>query len=417
MLLAGVGIPTPPTSDALQPTDLRNPAAYRGALHRELVLRRPGQYPRRWLANRLGVSRWSCRRYETEQSIAVQPMYQQLQVTWTNFESLLPAAADDAPAGLFLETSDGKRYPPLRPIAMRLLSARIEVVCKRQSSNHYSPMVATRRNSDANESATEAVGIPTPTSQQQKPSEFRRLLYTANSGSYDEQSAQDKPVGIPTPQSSTNQSAGQVSSHSHIATSNYKQHFFYCMSCLKTTISDTAPVTCKRCGGGGFEQLAENIWQDVEALKQWWQHEWRRRHPHASHRATPLVGQVRRRNYDANNVHKRQPLADATADPTAIQAHQRVFNLSLQTARKLVRMCGAGLVERGLDVLEKRNNIRNPAGFLISWLKSEYLFCYKDSVSLRLSPASSQANAESWRQEMADSPYVSFLANADEFEA
>ena len=53
-------------ADQLNQDDLASPAMYRRALHRELIKRRPGQYARYWLAKRLGISVWTCRRYEGE---------------------------------------------------------------------------------------------------------------------------------------------------------------------------------------------------------------------------------------------------------------------------------------------------------------------------------------------------------------
>ena len=63
-------------SDPLLARDLRSPRAYRCALHRALIERRPGRYSRRWLGERLGVSIWTSRRYDRRAGLYVQARYQ-----------------------------------------------------------------------------------------------------------------------------------------------------------------------------------------------------------------------------------------------------------------------------------------------------------------------------------------------------
>ena len=64
-------------SDPLLARDLRSPRAYRCALHRALIERRPGRYSRRWLGERLGVSIWTSRRYDSARgTLSVQARYQ-----------------------------------------------------------------------------------------------------------------------------------------------------------------------------------------------------------------------------------------------------------------------------------------------------------------------------------------------------
>lgn len=120
--------------DNLQPEDLKSLASYRAALHAALIRRAPGKYPRNWQAQRLGVSKASCRRYEKRTGIRVQPTFQTWAVTWGNMERIFP---DQPEMGHFLEDDKGKRYPPLRVIARRLLAQGKRLLFKSQDANHY----------------------------------------------------------------------------------------------------------------------------------------------------------------------------------------------------------------------------------------------------------------------------------------
>jgi len=56
------------SSDVVATTDFLSVRTYRQALHKQLLERRPGHYTRTWLGARLGVSRWTTRRYGQPQT-------------------------------------------------------------------------------------------------------------------------------------------------------------------------------------------------------------------------------------------------------------------------------------------------------------------------------------------------------------
>jgi hypothetical protein len=121
--------------DTLQREDLAGGRAYRAALHVALIRRAPGQYPRVWQAARLGISEESCRRYEREAGIIVQPVYcAQFEVNWRTLERVAP---DEPMMGHFLQDEGGKRYPPLRALAARLLALGRRLIYYTQDANHY----------------------------------------------------------------------------------------------------------------------------------------------------------------------------------------------------------------------------------------------------------------------------------------
>jgi hypothetical protein len=124
----------PSGSDTVTEVDLKTASGYRQALHREYIKRRPGQYPRSWLAQRLGVSICTEQRYNLAAEIHVQARYDSVLISWSN----LNAIADFEVAGTFLQDERGKRYPAKQAIAAHLLAQRHTVLYRRQRTNHYS---------------------------------------------------------------------------------------------------------------------------------------------------------------------------------------------------------------------------------------------------------------------------------------
>ena len=128
----------PTDSDSLNRDDLRASRRLRVALHRALIARRPGMYSRRYLASRLGVTVRTLQTYHRDAGVKVQPMYLEQVVGWHNLDTLLVTDRADVPAGrLFLADERGKRYPPLRPLAMRLLGQGRALKLVRQDVNYY----------------------------------------------------------------------------------------------------------------------------------------------------------------------------------------------------------------------------------------------------------------------------------------
>jgi hypothetical protein len=121
-------------SDNLTEGDIRSPRRYRQALHREYIRRRPGQYPRSWLASRLGVSISTEKRYNLALPIQVQPRYNERHISWWNLNEI-PAGFEIA--GTYLMDETGKRYPARQEIATHLLAQRHTVIYRRQLTNFY----------------------------------------------------------------------------------------------------------------------------------------------------------------------------------------------------------------------------------------------------------------------------------------
>jgi hypothetical protein len=121
-------------SDALTEDDLVSAKHTRMAAHREFIRRRPGMYPRRFLARRLGVSPDTLDAYNHEVPIQVRHCYFEKAISWSNLDEIPLALAVE---GLFLEDETGKRYPARREIARKLLARKRNVRLKRQDINFY----------------------------------------------------------------------------------------------------------------------------------------------------------------------------------------------------------------------------------------------------------------------------------------
>ncbi|MBL8066342.1 MAG: bifunctional DNA primase/polymerase [Chthonomonadaceae bacterium] len=128
--------------DPLGMDDLSSAKKTRLAAHRAFLQRRPGQYPRRWLAARLGISACTTRRYDRALGVHVKTMFHEQTVTWATLNRVPDFRLD----GTFLQDENGKRYPALRDLAARLLNSGHSLTYCRQDANFYSldpPQVVT----------------------------------------------------------------------------------------------------------------------------------------------------------------------------------------------------------------------------------------------------------------------------------
>ncbi len=386
----------PSGSDEIKPQELANPRAYRQALHERLLERRPGAYPRAWLSKRLGISRWTTRRYETALDIQVRPTYAEQVLSWA-MAGTLPEDQRDSAFGVFIQTVDGKRYPALRGIALRLLKQGNLVLLKHQQVNRY-------------EVKHPSVGIPT------LESEWATILRQDQSTYIHQSPPSVDSVGIPTP--ALDQHTGHIAAFNPtqetrtasldqpqnqfsvgIPTPNLEPTFWICPHCLDFHISPDAPELCTRCDATPvWEVVPAIIWRDAQALKAWW-HARHHSHRQAQHDAQfPAV----------NQSPKLLPNSEALVG--VMQA--RVKGLSFANARKLVQQFGTSVVEKAMRALQNRSQVRSPAGFFISLLRSE---SSELSINkLQNNNISKGESAADWLKRLAQSKYLSFIANAEE---
>jgi hypothetical protein len=126
----------PSGSDPLTLPDLVSPKALREAMHRELVRRRPAAYRVGWHSRRLSVCRRTVQYYNRViPGLHVAPSFRQTPLRWGNLNTI-PDEESVVP-GMCLEDDAGKRYPPIRGIALRLLKEGRGVKFVVQNPNTY----------------------------------------------------------------------------------------------------------------------------------------------------------------------------------------------------------------------------------------------------------------------------------------
>jgi len=251
-------------SDPLNSGDFASPKAYRQALYREFVRRRPGQYGREWLANRLGVSAKTCRRYDRALGVTAQPMYCGWTVSWANVRFL----ADNpelVPAHAFLETADGKRYPAQRQIACKLLKARHKVVCKYRRPNFYffadsaivpPPMVTWNEHLPTSNRPTPLPKVALPTG-------------APHSG------AKLKAPPAPTTPHFVQPSLWTPHEMALNDAANDGLSLWLCADCLKTCTAKSCPDHCENCGAKALQHIPDTVWRVPEAHQHWWRKVWK----------------------------------------------------------------------------------------------------------------------------------------------
>lgn len=344
----------PSGSDPLQPVDLKSPDSYRQALHHKLVERRPGLYSRRWLSARLGISVWTSRRYDRQMGISATYTYLSKRIYWSGIDEL--PHSQTRPDGTFLETPDGRRYPPLQGLARRLLQAHPFLIYKRQHWNYYD----LQQEVDAIPEIQTESPAPRPPTSSQIPA--RDLIHKHTVAHYlPVELAEYHVCAEPTPE------------------------FRLCRDCKRLYRSDIYPVACPKCGCCETEPVAEDIWRDPERCRTWWRGLWQDDQPELQSSDLPVVSAR-----EATLVEK----VYAT-----VRRHNPEHALTRDRARQLVREYGETAVERALAVLGERQNVYNAAGFLITVLGGR---------SAASQPTASGESHADWLEQLKKSPYAAY---------
>ena len=344
-------------SDPLTVDDLSSAKMTRMAAHRELIKRRPGMYPRRWLAHRLGVRVETIDTYNVEIPIQKRPQFSEKRIYWSNIR-LVP---DDNMQidGAFLEDSSGKRYPAKRTIAAKLLAQGQSLTYKRQDANYYWYGDCPPDLGVVYGLAPSAPGEEQPTP---APSQYLNSL-----PKYDKNLAQGRGVQLNAPTNPAHQNV-----QSMIAMGIQKPDF------VGTRHASSALKTAKFLDDADISLTEEN--SPLQTAKQ-----------------SDFVG-TRRASSVMDTDHKsrpipeksspqkpkrlpsgRRPLKNADHEALACRVIERVNRLSADPAlhigiavvRRLVSQYDRALIDRTLSLLETRRNITKPAGFFITVLRSE----------------------------------------------
>lgn len=313
-------------SDKLAPADVSGVKSYRQSLHREFLQRRPGQYSRKWLAQRLGVSVRSVQRYRQDSGILAKPVYHALPLSWYTLNYIpvgLPLG------GMFLQSETGKRYPPLREIARYLLARRERVMLMRQDVNHYSvPPTETGDTDRPRLKLAEVDHLPEKAMLQR----LRELTTTPNINIKNDINIHDKPINELSVKSKAVMMARDDDSHAVLRPAAEREN--------SIIIPQVAPKFVRR----------------------------------------PVPKLALRPEYEVKSKrHYRQPLSDTDREAAANRLYttlrqrctEKAGYLSLAKARRLADEFGTMPLEQALTTLQQRHNIHNPAGFVMSYLRSQ----------------------------------------------
>jgi hypothetical protein len=141
-----------PFRDELTGEAFASLAAYRRQLHQRFLERAPGDYSRRLLSSRLGVSRITTLNYEAainaagEVRVYIEPQFSYTRIIAKNINSL-PLKANPIKGSMWLEKHSApnvipQKAPLVRVVAMEWIKAGHEVYLTKQLTNYYQIVAA-----------------------------------------------------------------------------------------------------------------------------------------------------------------------------------------------------------------------------------------------------------------------------------
>jgi|GEM_PF-2236649 len=360
-------------SDPMRAEDLKSTRRTRQAIHRELLRRRPGLYSRALLARRLGVSVRSVQRYHRSAGVRVRAAYRQREIFWETLNCI--PEKDDQPAhSAFLQDDIGKRYPLDMSLAKWLLTRNKRVFLMYQLPNHYSVMPE----NDA------ALSLDEP---QMSPREWAilRLVAAAEqaettdagvqiaacshrdlSQAMSEKVASVKGArGVQIAASTAQNPQGSYHDESYNtgliqrSSPNISQE-----STVDTTIPQGLPndaswlytpsVSTRMMGAPSISPVPADALLFTPK-------------PIRSRGPVALSEQAYREPLTSLDVER---AAQRLYDVLRRRCTEKLGYMTLAKARQLLDQFGIGAVKRATHLLETRGNVQNPAGFLISVLRS-----------------------------------------------
>jgi hypothetical protein len=314
-----LGVPYTRT-DPLTTQDVRSVRHYRAAVDREFLRRKPGEYSRAWLAERLNVSARTSQRYHAASSVICRlPSYSHTPLIAEQVDQLLPPDDERLPDA-FLMDEQGRKYPPLRAVAKRLLRRRSMILYARQGQNRYWVADLSRVTLD------ELVGP-------------KRNAFISNE-------------------------KARRSDFNGFNVKSYKEFKKDALEGLKRDFAQKrfqAPDSARPAAVPAFQPHAPLIvgeqlppqYKPAKSPKP------PRKTARYYRRPLPSV----RLEWLANKLY------EALKQASACLGQEAHGYASLPNARRWVEEYGIRLVRRLVYVLQERNNLRNPAGFALVWLR------------------------------------------------
>ncbi len=368
--------------DTLDPEDLGSARAYRQAVHRELIRRRPGQYFRGWLAARLGVSIRTMARYRSV--TIVLPTYTQQPVYWSNMKQVIPPTVDFTPPGAFLSDENGKRYPARRPIAQRLLAKRKRLTYCVQGANEYLPHVpnVARCNNSTAEAPPNVARCNNSTTE--APPNVARCNISAELSPTQATTAQAVYEAIP----------GLARDRARELTAAYGAFAVQSVAneiVARKDVVNSAGLLVQMLDarfGRGDESLAEDLFLTVRQMNPASALSWDRcRDLVTTHGVDAVMGVLQDLQRASESIRNpagyviralERGVAGQQVDEVlvgkAVELTTRINPdnaLDRNTVVDLLRKYGANALSAALGVLERRSGVNSPAGFVVAYMRSQ----------------------------------------------
>ena len=169
--------------------------------------------------------------------------------------------------------------------------------------------------------------------------------------------------------------------------------YWHCAQCERGKFAVTAPAACSACGSDALEAVPPQIWRDAERCRAWW-----------LERRGRAVGESGAKSQsealdlapvpepEARELALALELCEATRSRGAQGA------LAYATARQLLREHGAGALRRALRLVQRRRDIRNPAGFVVSLIRGSRGVAHEQRLT-----------QEEWLTALRASPWADFI--------
>ena len=340
-------------SDPITAADLTSTRRTRQAIHRELLRRRPGLYSRKLLARRLGVSVRSVQRYHRNACVRVRFAFRQREIFWETLSNV-PKKDDVPPHSAFLQDETGKRYPMDISIVKWLLTRRKRVFLMYQLPNHYSVL--------PDEDISQPVSPETALTAREQA--VKRLIAHAEASEKDMQIAACSHNDLSLASDGDRVAAaahrgiktGQNNPNPYKTVSPYRPEDAIPQGLpVDPTWRYTPSVSTRVMGAPSISPVP------ADALL-----------------FTPQTARVMPATPKPIDAY-RNPLASWDIERSAQRLYdvirrrctEKTGYMTLARARQLLDQFGSGAVKRATHLLEMRHSVQNPAGFLISVLRSQ----------------------------------------------
>ena len=353
-------------STPLSEEELKTTKGTRQALYRSFVERKPGNWSNKWLGKVYGCHEDTIKNDDAALGITSEPDYDRLPVFWSNLNEI-PTTDDHQTTGFteykaygwfLVDLQAQKRYPALKPIAVKLLKKKRWIVLYRQKTNLKYIGQKPVRTFDAIKAQTQQQELPgMPSEQPEAVSTWRKeATETGAAAPQSDSQVEQKP------QKQTQSVTKRRSDNPPTWEEKEADHTSDIFERLKTIINmDDKSRRYKR-------------WRCTLIINGNYKNETDR-----AHILDWVKGQISlyskrkraQRAIDKAAQTEAQKLAESIKERVnSLNPKQPKLHMSSSTALKLVEQYGYKECERQINHMMSRDGIRNPVGWLYVVLRS-----------------------------------------------